>query len=111
MAVPDEPTFTRIELVQAATVRADPQRTGTIFRDDEHAVVTQTLGIRGIMKVALELSRGTIQAVESAAIGSHPKKASGVLEDTRHPVPAQAFRISRVVLVSCEGAARVARSD
>ena len=65
----------RIEAIQSATIRPDPQRTQLIFNDRPDGIVRQTVSINRIVLIAREAPGSPIKLVQPAAIGANPQSA------------------------------------
>ena len=81
---------------------AHPKQPGAVFEDGHDVIVTQTLGIRGVVLIRGEGLGGPVKAVEPSTPGAHPEHARAVFKDGCDIIVTQTLGIRGVVLIPGE---------
>src|SRR3990172_7208507 len=82
MLVERELVLLSVVFVQPAE-GSDPQDASTVFMDDAHRIVAETVRDRQVLLVVDEVARVEIETVK-AVLGSNPQPAGTVGEDCQH---------------------------
>ncbi len=84
-----------IKFIEAAAIGADPENPGMIFDNGSDEIITDTVGVGGIVLIDGELIFLAVKFVESAATGPYPKCTGAIFIDSSHMMMIQTVGFSR----------------
>ena len=85
----------RVETVEPAAKRADPEHPGAVHVEGPDAVIAETGRVLRVVLVARDVSGGRLQAIEPTTQRADPDAAVLILSDGPDPIAAQALGVGR----------------